>query len=134
MTGTRPKLRALREERGWTQQEVADQLVRLAWVRQHEHVGVNSDMVAKWERGDKRPSPRYRQLLSVLFEADVHALGLGGAAPVEPSANGEADRNSLMEMLGGAASVFDELGRPGRSCSRGCLTCGRTRSCSVVPY
>lgn len=56
MTSTRPKLRALREERGWTQQDVADQVSRMAWLRRHEHVGVNADMVAKWERGDKRPS------------------------------------------------------------------------------
>lgn len=30
MTGTRPRLKALREERGWTQQDVADQVSRLA--------------------------------------------------------------------------------------------------------
>ena len=113
MTGTRPRLRALREERGWTQQDVAEQVSRLAWLRQHEHVGVNADMVAKWERGDKRPSPRYRELLSLVFETDAHGLGLAGSAPAAPGAPGEADRNSLMEMLGGAASVFDQLGAAG---------------------
>ena len=45
------RLRALREERGWTQQEVAEQLSRLAFLRMKRHVGVNADMVAKWERG-----------------------------------------------------------------------------------
>jgi transcriptional regulator with XRE-family HTH domain len=71
MTTTRPRLRPLREERGWTQQEVAEQIARLAWLRRREHVGVNADMVAKWERGEKRPSPRYRELLCLLFGADA---------------------------------------------------------------
>ncbi len=81
MTGTQPRLRALREERGWTQQEVAEQVSRLAWLRQHERVGVNADMVAKWERGGKQPSPRYRELLCLVFETDAHGLGLGGPRP-----------------------------------------------------
>ncbi len=113
MTGTRPKLRALREERGWTQQDVAEQISRLAWLREHEHVGINADMVAKWERGNKTPSPRYRELLCLVFETDAHGLGLGEPAPAEPSESGEADRNSLKELLGGAASVFDQLGAAG---------------------
>src|SRR5712691_6742789 len=114
MTGTRPRLRALREERGWTQQDVAEQVSRLAWLRDHEHVGINADMVAKWERGSKRPSPRYRELLCLVFETDVHGLGLGGPAPAaEHGEPGEADGNSLMEMLCGAASVFDQLGSAG---------------------
>ena len=75
MTTTRPRLRGLREERGWTQQEVADQISRLAWLRRHEHVGVNPDMVAKWERGEKRPSPRYWDLLCPLFGVDAQVLG-----------------------------------------------------------
>src|SRR5215471_17218525 len=102
MTSTRPRprLRPLRDARGWTQQDVAEQVSRLAWLRRHEHVGVNADMVAKWERGEKRPSPRYRELLCVLFEADAHALGFGGPAPAEASAPGEVDGNSLIEMLG----------------------------------
>src|ERR1022692_1127681 len=83
MTSTRPRLRALREERGWTQQEGADQLSRLAWLRHRERVGVNADMVAKWERGEKRPSPPYRDLLCLLYAADAQSLGIGGGARPE---------------------------------------------------
>ena len=36
MTADRPRLKDLREQRGWTQQEVADQIQRLAWGRQRE--------------------------------------------------------------------------------------------------
>src|SRR5215471_11653500 len=115
MTSTRPRprLRALRDERGWTQQEVAEQVSRLAWLRRHEHVGVNPDMVSKWERGEKQPTPRYRELLCLLFETDAHALGLGGSARVEASVRSEVDGNSLIELLGGAASLLDQLGAAG---------------------
>ena len=78
MTSTPPRLRALRNERGMTQQDVAEQLAKLAWLRHQERVAVNADMVAKWERGDKRPSAPYRKLLCLLFETDAQALGIGG--------------------------------------------------------
>jgi transcriptional regulator with XRE-family HTH domain len=113
MTSTRPRLRALREERGWTQQEVAEQIARLAWLRRRERVGVNADMVAKWERGEKRPSPRYRELLCLLFGADAQTLGIGGPAQLVAGAPAEADDGSLIATLGGAASLLDQLGAAG---------------------
>src|SRR6185437_10235004 len=110
MTDAQLPLRSLREQRGWTQQEVADQVARMAWLRKSERVGVNADMVAKWERGDKKPSLRYRELLTLVFETDAHGLGLGG--PVQTVAVGvdDLDGNSLIEMLGGAATLLDQLG------------------------
>src|ERR1035437_8213670 len=78
MTSTRPRLRALREERGWTQQEGADQMSRLAWLRHRERVGVTADMVARWERGKKRPGPRSRDLLCLLYAADAQSPAMGG--------------------------------------------------------
>src|SRR5216683_2082115 len=113
MTTTRPRLRALREERGWTQQDVADQISRLAWLRRREHVGVNPDMVAKWERGEKRPSPRYRDLLCLLFGVDAQGLGAGGAAQLVTGTRSEPDDGSLIATLGGAASLLDQLGAAG---------------------
>ena len=64
-------LRDARRDRGWTQEEAADQLARLAWVRRSERVGVNADMIAKWERGEKNPSTRYRELLCLLYEGPL---------------------------------------------------------------
>lgn len=113
MTTTRPRLRPLREERGWTQQEVAEQIARLAWLRRREHVGVNADMVAKWERGEKRPSPRYRELLCLLFGADAQALGIGAAVQPLAGIGSEPDEGSLIATLGGAASLLDQLGAAG---------------------
>lgn len=113
MTDTPPRLRALREEQGWTQQEVADQVSRMAWLRRNEHVGVNADMVSKWERGKKRPTPLYREMLGLVFRTDAHGLGLGGPAGIDVGARGEADGNSLIETLGGSASLLDQLGVAG---------------------
>ena len=109
----RPQLKALREERGWTQQDVADQISRLAWLRRHERVGVNADMVAKWERGEKRPSPRYRELLSLLFGTDAQTLGIGVAAQPVTEGRSEAQDGSLIATLGGAASLLDQFGAAG---------------------
>ena len=113
MTSAQPRLKALREERGWTQQDVADQVSRLAWLRRRERVGINSDMVAKWERGEKRPSRRYRELLCLLFGTDAYSLGIGGPGHTGTAACTESDDSSLIEMLGGAASLLDQLGSAG---------------------
>ncbi|HET9894629.1 MAG TPA: helix-turn-helix transcriptional regulator [Streptosporangiaceae bacterium] len=113
MTNAHLPLKALREQRGWTQHEVAEQVGRMAWLRRHERVGVNADMVAKWERGEKKPSPLYRELLSLVFETDSHSLGLGGPAHAAAHGSEDLDGNSLIEMLGGAASLLDQLGTAG---------------------
>ena len=63
----RPQLRALRTEAGWTQQQLADKLNYFAWTHGQGRAAINADMVAKWERGAKGISPRYRALLCQLF-------------------------------------------------------------------
>jgi transcriptional regulator with XRE-family HTH domain len=61
-----------------TQEAVAEELARLAWVHHRTRVGVNADMVGKWERGEKRPSKTYRGLLSLLYQTTEEQLGLRG--------------------------------------------------------
>ena len=63
-----PRLRKARESRHLTQAEVAERLAELAWYRDHSRLGISSDMVSKWERGEKRPSRLYRQLLCCFSE------------------------------------------------------------------
>jgi transcriptional regulator with XRE-family HTH domain len=79
----RPRIRELRKDRGWTQQDVAEQLARLAGLRKEQRVGVTGDMVAKWERGDKGPSRLHRDLLSLLFGVPADHLGIGPAMPAK---------------------------------------------------
>ena len=94
----RPRLRTLRTERGWTQQDVADRLIRLGWMRKpRKNVGCTADMVAKWEAGRKGISPLYRELLAKLYGVTIAQLGIDpdAKATVDPSAT---DR-SLLSFL-----------------------------------
>jgi len=52
-------------------------------------------------------------LLSLVFETDARELGIGGSARTTSSVSGDFDGNSLIEMLGGAASLLDQLGAAG---------------------
>lgn len=110
----RPRLRELRTDLGWTQQEMADRIAHLAWMERRERVGVNADMVAKWERGVKGISPRYRELLCRLFGVTPDQLGLKNT----PLATADRTRpltgdQSLVAMLDNAAGLLDQLGTAG---------------------
>lgn len=114
----RSGLREARRDRGWTQEEAADQLARLAWVRLGERVGVNADMIAKWERGEKNPSPRYRELLCLLYGATPEYLGIARVtksttSPSPGAASPAVTERSLVDALGGAAAILDQLGTAG---------------------
>ncbi len=109
----RLRLRELRLERGWTQQNDADVIARVAWMRHREKVAVNADMVAKWERGAKGISPRYRQLLCAAFGVTADQLGLPTAADPMPGQRQPEREVSLLSMLEGAGSLLDQLGPAG---------------------
>lgn len=114
----RSGLREARQDRGWTQEEAADQLARLAWVRFGERVGVNSDMIAKWERGEKSPSSRYRELLCLLYGATPEYLGIARVtrskiSPSPVAASPAVTEQTLVDALGGAAAILDQLGTAG---------------------
>lgn len=108
-----PRLREERRRRSLTQQEVAEALTRLAWSRCRRGVGVNADMVSKWERGQKRPSRFYQRLLCALFEASPAELGLAPEAevPMRPASLREGlpqAGNEAVEVL----AELDELRAP----------------------
>lgn len=107
------RLRELREQFGWTQQEVAEQLVRLAWVRRRQRVGVNADMVAKWERGVKGVSRHYRELLCLLFGVDARELGLVNAPARPVPSVATHDPDDLVCTLSETAALLDRLGPAG---------------------
>jgi transcriptional regulator with XRE-family HTH domain len=65
-----------RQTMGLTQEDLADELARLAWERERVKVSVNAQMVSKWERGRKRPSRFYRRLLCLFYQASEEDLGL----------------------------------------------------------
>lgn len=68
-------LRRQRQQRGWSLQRVADEIRRLC-ERDGRHVGITAHMVGTWERGNKRPSPLYREKLCQLYGICAESLGL----------------------------------------------------------
>ncbi|HLZ64567.1 MAG TPA: helix-turn-helix domain-containing protein [Ktedonosporobacter sp.] len=60
------RLKEVREQHGWSQARVAEQ------------IGTDAGNVSRWERGYSSPSPYYREKLSLLFGKEVHDLGLLG--------------------------------------------------------
>jgi hypothetical protein len=95
-------LRGHRERLSMTQVQVAEGLARQAWLRRKEHVGVNADMVSKWERGTKAVSPLYREMYCALFGVSSHELGF--VSSVEPLlALSETHAVEVMLELGTAA-------------------------------
>jgi transcriptional regulator with XRE-family HTH domain len=110
----RPRLRELRTGLGWTQQELADRIAHLAWMERRERVGINADMVAKWERGVKGISPQYRELLCRLFGVTPNQLGLKNTPSVTADRTRPlTDDQSLVAMLDNAAGLLDQLGAAG---------------------
>ena len=108
MTTNAERIRSLRERRGWTQLEVAQHLDRLAWTQSGKHVGVNADMVAKWERGVKAPSRRYQELLGCLFDDD-HG---NPTATIEPDRGPDGLEIDPIDMLVARTGLLlDQLGR-----------------------
>ncbi|HZV52214.1 MAG TPA: helix-turn-helix transcriptional regulator [Candidatus Dormibacteraeota bacterium] len=83
-------LRFHRELRGWSLDDVASGLHQVAASLGEEEPGVDATTVSRWERGVRRPRPRYVRLLSRLFELPADQLGLvnrfePGADPVPGS-------------------------------------------------
>src|SRR5713101_3518963 len=102
-------LRVHRRLRGWSQEDVAAGLHRLAISNGDPELGVDAAMVSRWERGKRQPRPRYVRLLSTLFELPVEQLGLVGEPDLQPAAvkhDEELRRRdflkSVANLLGGA--------------------------------
>jgi transcriptional regulator with XRE-family HTH domain len=95
--GQRPnkRLRLQRRLRGWSQEDVAAGLHRLAAGLGEAELGVDATMISRWERGTRRPRPRYVRLLCSLFELPAEQLGIveeaDFGAVAEPPAEGPDD-------------------------------------------
>jgi len=69
-------LRLQRRLRGWSQDDVAAGLHRIAASLGEPELGVDANMVSRWERGTRKPRPRYVRLLCRLFELPPEQLGV----------------------------------------------------------
>ncbi len=81
------RLRARREQLGKTQPETAQDLSDIVWERHRKRVAIAGDKVSKWERGECRPIPLYREAYRVYYNASDEDLGFRGATRAAPLAS-----------------------------------------------
>jgi transcriptional regulator with XRE-family HTH domain len=100
-------LRQRRLLKGWSQQEQADQLLRVADATGIRGLRCGANDVGRWERGERRPTWPYTQLLCLLHQTTADQLGL--VVSLEEAEGGRIDnveRRDLFKYgLGLAASA-----------------------------
>lgn len=69
-----------RLERGWSQEDVVEQLNKLAGKKTSE---LTPDYISRWETGKRKPEGRYRKLLVRLYAKPASELGLLTAEELE---------------------------------------------------
>jgi transcriptional regulator with XRE-family HTH domain len=104
-------LRRLRTDHGLTQQEVADELIKLAWTQRKLNVGVDRQMVSKWEREKKSPDGLYRELLCLLYGASQQQLGFRPSVSRRTVLMATPTLMGAMDHLGELESPLDVLER-----------------------
>ncbi len=102
-------LRYQRRLRGWTLDDVAEQLHRMVATAGDAELGVDAHMVGRWERGVRHPAPRYVALLCRLFEQPADQLGLVAGEPAPECRDDDVQRRQFLQYLGlvGGATVVD---------------------------
>lgn len=70
------RLRWQRLQRGWSHQEVVEQIKRSIEQAGEGEAGLNADMVGRWETGGRKPDPRYKKHLVLIFDLPASELGL----------------------------------------------------------
>jgi transcriptional regulator with XRE-family HTH domain len=105
--GPNDALRYQRRIRGWSLQRVADGIAALCIERTGKRPGVNADMVGEWERGVKRPSPFYQEMLCLLYGCTADKL-LFDIPTVPEVLAGENDmkRRELLRLLSAGGSAL----------------------------
>ena len=68
-------LKCQRLLRGWSQQDVVDELYKLCAANGRPDVGLTVDTLGHWENGCNTPSPVYRKHLCTLYGLTADKLG-----------------------------------------------------------
>jgi transcriptional regulator with XRE-family HTH domain len=86
-----------RLQRGWSREELVEQIKRSMKQCDEAGPGLNADVVRRWETGDRKPEPRYRKHLVLVFGMPADELGLLSAEEsamcptLRPGPNAAAD-------------------------------------------
>ena len=104
-------LRQRRLLRGWSQQEEADQILRVADATGIRGLRCSGKDVGRWERGERRPAWPYTQLLCLLHQTTADQLGLlVRVEEIEGARIDNVDRRDLFKYglgLAAAAAAVD---------------------------
>ncbi|HKA08958.1 MAG TPA: helix-turn-helix transcriptional regulator [Candidatus Dormibacteraeota bacterium] len=92
-------LRYHRRLNAWTLEDVAERLHRLVEHSGSGELGVDAHMVGRWERGVRRPTPRYVALLCELFELPADELGLVDRVDAALTKENDVRRRRFLEYL-----------------------------------
>ncbi len=61
--------------RGWSQQDVVDEVTRRCAAEGKPCAGLTTDAIRRWENGHNTPSPCYRKHLCALYSLTADKLG-----------------------------------------------------------
>lgn len=104
------RLRSYRVHRGWSQDDVARELIALGHEVGEANLGVSGSAVGRWERGENRPRAPYPKLLCMLFGATAKDLGLSEPVLTSPpcadcaTLDDDMERRTVLRLLGVATS------------------------------
>ncbi|HSR25043.1 MAG TPA: helix-turn-helix transcriptional regulator [Candidatus Eisenbacteria bacterium] len=112
-----PWLQRQRRLHGWSQEDVAAGLCRVASALGESALGVDATTVSRWERGIRHPRPRYVRLLSQLFDLSAEELGLvhdaePPAVDLHAAGRAEGDDAEGRDWLERMASALGQASRP----------------------
>src|SRR5690349_20475137 len=107
------RLRQQRQFRGWSLDDLAAELYKLAASLGEPTPGVNGNMVSRWERGVRSPRPYYVRLLCALFEQSAEQLGLVGHGGQSAASDARGTDDRYHELL-----VGELLGIPREAVAR----------------
>jgi hypothetical protein len=65
-----------RLQRGWSREELTEQIRRSMKQAGEPVPGLNADIIRRWESGDRKPEPRYKKHLVLVFGKTAQELGL----------------------------------------------------------
>jgi len=87
---------------------VADELIKLAWSERRARVGVDRQMVSKWERDAKLPDRMYRELLCTLYGTTADRLGFRSVMP-STAITAELDSNNRTLQLESPLDIAERM-------------------------
>ena len=109
------RLRAQRKLRGWSQEDVARELVGVGIEIGERQLGVTRHLISRWERGITSPRAPYPKVLCRLFDTTAEELGLVAPSrqvPVSVTIEGstigdgsDVERREFLSLFSSAASA-----------------------------